>query len=107
MNLAATLDWAAATLWLLDHPQAKSRAALASERLEEKLGWLRSFAVELAEWRKCQQVVSAGVTFINEQGLFRGAGLQLHAAMGTNQKHAASQQLASDSSISSPQRRVR
>ena len=94
MNLAATLDWAAATLWLLDHPQAKSRAALASERLEEKLGWLRSFAVELAEWRECQQVVSAGVTFINEQGLFRGAGLQLHAAMGTNQKHAASQQLA-------------
>ena len=74
MNLAATLDWAATVLWLLDHPEAKARGALTSERLEEKLGWLRSFAAELAEWRECQQVVNAGVTFINEQGLFRGAG---------------------------------
>jgi hypothetical protein len=94
MNLASTLDWAAAKLWLLDHPEAKSRAALATERLEEKLGWLRSFAVELAEWRECQQVVSAGVTFAAEQGLFRGAGAQLLAVIGTNRKHTASQQLA-------------
>jgi hypothetical protein len=94
MNLASTLDWAAAVLWLLDHPEAQSRIALTTERLEDKLGWLRSFAVELAEWRECQQVISAGVTFINEQGLFRGAGIQLRAAMGKNQKHAASQQLA-------------
>jgi hypothetical protein len=34
------------------------------------------------------------VTFINEQGLFRGAGVQLRVAMGTNLQHAASQQLA-------------
>jgi hypothetical protein len=66
MNLAATLDWAAAVLWLLDHPEAKTRDSLTSERLEQKLGWLRSFAAELAEWRECQQVVKAGVTFINE-----------------------------------------
>jgi hypothetical protein len=94
MNLAATLDWAAAVLWLLDHPEAKARATLAPERLEEKLGWLRSFAAELAQWRECQQVVNRGVTFINEQGLFRGAGAQLGVAMGTNLTHATSQQLA-------------
>jgi hypothetical protein len=94
MNLASTLDWAAATLWLLDHPEAKSRTALATERLEEKLGWLRSFAVEIAEWRECQQVVSAGVTFAAEQGLFQGAGAQFLAAISTNRKHTASQQLA-------------
>ena len=94
MNLAATLDWAAAVLWLLDHPEAKARAALAPERLEEKLGWLRSFAAELARWRECQQVVNTGVTFINEQGLFRGAGAQLGAAMGTNLAHTSSRQLA-------------
>ena len=94
MNLASTLDWAATVLWLLDHPEAESRGSLTPQRLEEKLGWLRSFAAELAEWRECQQVVNAGVTFINEQGLFRGAGAQLRAAMGTNLEHAASQQLA-------------
>jgi len=94
MNLASTLDWAAAVLWLLDHPEAKTRESLKPERLEEKLGWLRSFAMELAEWRECQQVVNAGVKFINEQGLFRGAGVQLRAAMDANLTHAASQQLA-------------
>ena len=93
MNLAPTLAWAAAVLWLLDHPEAKSRAGLRPERLEEKLGWLRSFGTELAEWGECQQVINAGLTFINQQGLFRGAGVQLRAAMGTNLKHAASQQL--------------
>jgi len=94
MNLAATLDWAAMVLWLLDRSEAKARDALAPQRLEEKLGWLRSFAAELAEWRECQQVVNAGVTFINEQGLFHGAGTQLRVAIGTNLKHATSQQLA-------------
>ncbi len=94
MNLAATLDWAAAVLWLLDHPDAKTRGSLRPERLEEKLGWLRSFAQELPQWRECQQVVNAGVTFINEQGLFRGAGAKLRVALGTNLQHAASRQLA-------------
>ena len=94
MNLASTLDWAATVLWLLDHPEAQARESLAPERLEEKLGWLRSFAVELAEWRECQQVVNAGVMFINEQGLFSGAGAQLRVAMGTNLRHAAGQRLA-------------
>jgi hypothetical protein len=94
MNLAPTLDWAAAVLWLLAHPEAEARKSLRPERLEEKLGWLRSFAVELAEWRECQQVVNAGVTFVNEQGLFRGAGAQLRAAIGFTLAHAASQQLA-------------
>jgi hypothetical protein len=94
MNLAATLDWAAMILWLLDHPEAKARESLTSERLEEKLGWLRSFAADLAQWRECQQVVNRGVTFINEQGLFRGAGAQLRAAMVTGLAYAASQHLA-------------
>lgn len=94
MNLAATLDWAATVLWLLDQPDAKTRAGLALERLEEKLGWLRSFAVELAQWRECQQVISAGVTFINQQGLFVGAGAQLAGVLGANLSHAASRQLA-------------
>lgn len=94
MNLAATLDWAAMVLWLLDHLQAKAREALAPERLEEKLGWLRSFATELAEWRECQGLVNAGVTFINERGLFRGAGRELGAAFGTNLQYAASRLLS-------------
>jgi hypothetical protein len=94
MNLGPTLEWAATVLWLLDHPQAQVRRWVTSERLEEKLGWVRSFATEMAAWRECQQVVNAGVTFINEQGLFRGAGEKLRAALGANLVHVASRQLA-------------
>lgn len=94
MNLAGTLDWAATVLWLLDHPEAKAREPIKRERLEEKLGWLRSFASELAEWRECQQAVKAGVTFINEQGLYRGASEQLRKTMVVNSTFASSRRLA-------------
>lgn len=93
MNLAATLDWAATVLWLLDHPEAKAREGITPERLEEKVGWLRQFAEELAEWRECQQAISAGVTFINEQGLCRGAGERLRAVMIANLTRATSRRL--------------
>lgn len=73
MNLAATLHWATTMLWLLDTPDAKGRASITAERLEDKLGWLRPFAADIARWMECQRVVSTGVTFINEQGLSRGA----------------------------------
>jgi hypothetical protein len=81
MNLAATLLWAAVVLWILDHPEAKGRQSIADERLEEKLGWLREYAQDVANWGACQRVVSAGVTFINEQGLFRGAAKKFRHAI--------------------------
>jgi len=73
MNLASTLHWAAMVLWLLDHPEAQGRATITAERLEDKLGWLREYAADVARWRACQRVVSLGVTFVNEQGLSHGA----------------------------------
>jgi hypothetical protein len=94
MNLAAILDWAATILWLLDHPEAEARKLVTPERLEDKLGWLRSFADDLAVWRECQQVIKQGIKFINKQGLFRGAAEQLRAAVGLGLAHATSRQLA-------------
>jgi hypothetical protein len=94
MNLGPTLEWASAIAWLFEHPNAESRRGIAPERLEEKLGWLRPFAPDLAAWRECQQVVNAGLKFINEQGLSCGAAERLRAALATTAKKAASQQLA-------------
>jgi hypothetical protein len=93
MNLGATLEWAAAMLWLLDHPEAASRRWVMPERLEEKLGWLRSFADDVANWCACQQVVNQGVKFINEQGLFQGAAAALRAAIDAHLGYPASRQL--------------
>jgi len=82
MNLAAILRWAAMILWLLDHPESKGRAGITDERLTEKLGWVREFSEEITSWNECQDVVSAGVTFMNEQGFFRGATEELREIMG-------------------------
>jgi hypothetical protein len=94
MNLAATLRWAGVVLWLLEHPQAKSREGLTEERLEEKLGWLREFGDNLAVWQECQRILSSSVTFINEQGLYRGAAAALRAEIATSLIHETSKQLA-------------
>ncbi len=83
MNLAATLHWAGVALWLLEHPRAKSRQGLTEERLEEKLGWLRAFGDDLAAWQECQRIISSSVTFINEQGLYRGASAALRSEINT------------------------
>ena len=82
MNLAAILHWAALILWLLDHPDAKGRAGITDERFTEKLGWVREFSEQIVIWNECQDVVSAGVTFMNEHGLFRGATEELRERMG-------------------------
>jgi hypothetical protein len=91
MNLAAILHWAAMILWLLDHPEAKGRVGITDERLTEKLGWVREFSEEIAIWNECQDVVSAGVTFMNEQGLFRGATEELRASMGETSSSMATE----------------
>ena len=76
MNLAPTLEWASTMLWHLDHPQSKSRQGITEERLTEKLGWLRDFAPNIRQWQACQDAISSGLTFLNEQGLFRGVATQ-------------------------------
>lgn len=95
MNLAATLHWAGVTSWLLEHPDATSREGLTGERLEEKLGWLREFGHDLGVWQECQRIISSSVTFINEQGLYRGASAALRRDIDTTSLiHETSKQLA-------------
>jgi hypothetical protein len=94
MNLGPTLEWASAVAWLIDHPEAESRRGIAIERLEEKLGWLRSFASELVAWDACQRVINAGLRFINEQGLSCGAAERLRSIFATTANGEASRWLA-------------
>lgn len=73
MNLAPTLKWASAVLWHLNHPKSRSRKNVTESRMEQKLGWLREYALDIRTWQQCQNVVSTALTFINKQGIFRGA----------------------------------
>ena len=81
MNLKTTLTWAQMVLWQLAHPDSRARCDINEARVNEKLGWLETFREDLIHWSACQAVVSAAVTFINEQGLFRGAATRMAMAL--------------------------
>jgi len=81
MNLAPTLKWALMISWQLAHPHSEARREIPAERMNEKLGWLRKYRDDIEHWSECQCVVSSSLTFINQQGLFRGAAIQLAAQL--------------------------
>ena len=62
--------------------------------MQEKLGWVEEYADEIGVWQECQDVVSASVMSINEQGLFKGASRELRAVIGDELEHGTSKELA-------------
>ena len=86
MNLASTLGWAMMVLWQLSHFRSESRRGITAKRINEKLGWMRKYRDDIRSWNACQDVVSAALTFINEQGVFAGAARQLRAHVRVRQR---------------------
>ena len=96
MNLERTIEWAAAVLWHLDHPESLSRKEISVERMEEKLGWVRDFAPSISQWQECQTVISTTLTFLNQQGIFPGVVQAYQKVIAGCAKSPASQQLVND-----------
>jgi hypothetical protein len=61
--------------------------------MNDKLGWLRGFRDDIDRWHSCQEVVCAASTFVNEQGLFRGATRQLRDHLRTQRNSAGQDRL--------------
>ena len=94
MNLAATLRWAEMVLWQLHHPESSARRGITAARMSEKLGWLNDFRGDVQSWNACQAVVSASITFINEQGVSVGAADRLAKELNTLPSTASSEAVA-------------
>jgi hypothetical protein len=73
MNVGATLRWGEMALWHLDHPDSQARAGIEVQRMEEKLSWLRAYRDPLAQWRRLEGVIHESPSFIDTEGLYRGA----------------------------------
>ena len=84
MNLAPTMKWSQMISWQLAHPHSNARREISAARMNKKRGWLRPFRDDIRRWSECQNVVSAALTFVNEQGLFQGATQQrrIHESAG-------------------------
>jgi hypothetical protein len=77
MNLASTLRWAEMILWQLDHTDSQAREGIQAHRMDEKLGWLREYRNDIAQWRRIEGVIKNSLGFINTHGLYRGAADKL------------------------------
>jgi hypothetical protein len=95
MNLEPIIHWATTVLWHLDHSESTSRKEVSIERMEEKLGWLRDFATNISQWQECQTVISMTLTFLNQQGIFRGVVKEYRKVIAGIAKSPCSRQLAS------------
>jgi hypothetical protein len=69
MNLEGQLKWADKVLVLLDGRPGTALSWATPPRLEEKLGWVRDFRDDLAEWRQWQAIVDLTVTLVGSEGL--------------------------------------
>jgi hypothetical protein len=69
MNLADQLSWADKVLAILDGLPDSVPSWATPLRLEAKLGWLREFREELAEWRQWQAIVDVTVALVGIEGL--------------------------------------
>lgn len=94
MNLQSLIGWAAMVQWHLSHARSAARAKIEPERMNQKLGWLRSFREDIERWQRCLDVVSATLKFINKQGLAPGTSRRLERMLDKIDHCPASRQVA-------------
>jgi hypothetical protein len=73
LNVPELVRWGAETLRIVACPPATVLEHVTAERLEAKLGWLRDYRQELAEWSEMMQVTGVAEDFVRRQGLYVGA----------------------------------
>lgn len=81
MNLQPQLEWADGVLDVLANPPAPVLQWTSVQRLEEKLGWLRGFKDDIAEWSSWQQIVNIAVTHVNGHGITRTTAKEVYQQM--------------------------
>jgi hypothetical protein len=81
MNLGGLVAWGIKTLALVDDPSRLEPTGLSAERVESKLGWLRGYRAELAQWSAYQEVIDGVLDFVRCRGLYLGAGFALAKAV--------------------------
>ena len=77
MNLDPLVRWGEQTLALLQNPSPARLGTIPADRLKEKLGWLREFAVPLREWSEFHAVIEPSLEFVREESRTTGCDAAL------------------------------
>jgi hypothetical protein len=96
MNLADQLNWADKILAILDGLPGSAPSWATPLRLEAKLGWLREFREELAEWRQWQAIVDVTVSLVGSEGLHVKTAVLLRGKLRPLARTAAGRRLAAE-----------
>jgi hypothetical protein len=96
MNLAGQLDWAGKVLAILDGLPGTAPSWATPLRLEAKLGWLREFREDLAEWRQWQTIVDVTVGLVGREGLHAKAAVLLDGELRPLARTASGRRLAAE-----------
>ena len=81
MNLGPTIKWAAMASWHLSHAHSASRKSITAARMNQKLGWLRSFRNDLDCWAQCEAIMNHSLGFCERHALALGASQQLEESL--------------------------
>jgi hypothetical protein len=96
MNLGATLQWAKQIVAILQVPPAIVQQTVSPDRLQEKLGWILAFAADIAEWGEWQAIIDVMVTFVSENGVYRGVAKALRPALPRQPQYASGVRLQAE-----------
>lgn len=77
MNVSEFVRWGEETLRLVEQRPAHVFEKIPVERVEAKLGWLRSYEAALAEWSDVMDVVGLAEEFVRRDGIYAGASEDL------------------------------
>jgi hypothetical protein len=72
MNIDKHIEWGAKVLKLVAEVSQQVKEPAEGPRIVEKLGWIREYREELAEWEQMLEVVKRSEEFVRKQGLTQG-----------------------------------
>lgn len=98
MNVDELVGWGQKALAYLKSPRAVGGPSVDKTKLEEKLGWLRSYRKALGEWQEVMSVVSITLKYVRTEGYHRTAKRALQRQL-QRVAHASMSRRVADSII--------
>jgi hypothetical protein len=77
MNIDVLVRWGQQLLDVMDHPERLCDLQIDRAMVEVKLGWIRDFRTNLAEWQEWLEVIDVTETLVRRQGVYRGVHREL------------------------------
>lgn len=77
MNIDVLVRWGKQLLDVMDHPERLCDLQIDRAMVDVKLGWIREFRTNLAEWQELLEVIEVSETLVRRQGVYRGVHREL------------------------------